>query len=663
MATYAPWSYHAFLNRLRTYAPATWTDIDLDDIPIDLLHRILSTSTSPVLDAVAAAGAAATTVSPMLASSVSPSPHLHPHIHHVHHGKENSGSPRHHPLLSSPSLLPLTPGTPVAPNFSLTPVDCAAQGWVAFLAFDKPEMRVGSQDAGGGVLRCITCSKVLTILVPLPDTTLLYSKGSDDEAFRNQVHVTKNVIAHIRVQLRNDHSPTCPWRRRSSIVVPDSPSLIPQQLSPTSNGAALPAPKKGKKSAATAAGGDSAEQSGSTVPYYKRLEGDIPYKVVTEFLKRKTKLETALRATGTAPPPTAGASTSETGATPADPDFNEKLETYAAMGWTPLSKNAANINAKTVSKDHNVKPPDLLDIATRTMGIERPVILECDACFRKIIVDTRLNIQHIARGDDGGDEAAELQQLDDLNNWKRELELEHKQYCAYIHAYRKERGAMAYQKLLKCPRQPAPTTAKKRKAAAAASSAASASTATSTKKVAVEQQSVPVPVPVAPQQLYHSHQKLPSQLVSAGARPVPVPATQQYFQSSQLPQLPQLPQFTAPAPQHHSRAQSQIKHPLVMLQSPTLTPTVSVCSPAYSPVASTMAAAAAAATTTTTNTTGMPSDISALPALSALSSFNNLDGSSTGTTVGDFPQDDGASSEDKERAERLARIREVYRRH
>lgn len=317
MATYAPWSYSALLQRLKTYTLSTWTEIDIED---EFYKKVTSTES-----------------------------------------KGSSG-------LNTPWL-------------TLTPVDCAAHGWVAFSSTSNNQ-----ENVAGGILRCVTCSKIKSVIVPVPDMGCIYEpktcdnkheeKYGDDvnwtgytDEFKNQLLVTKTMIDHVRRELRDEHSVTCPWRR-----MPDSQKFT--------NGG----------------------------PYYKRLEGNTPsVTIMSEYNARKRKLEELIL------PQEIGTDIST-------------IEVYASMGWTPLTDSPQN------SGTH---------------------ILECDACFRKIVVKSQ-ELQSQAKIISGkiNNEIDNDTKLPE--KWKADLAHEHKSYCAYLHVSQQksadDKGSKripAYEKILK----------------------------------------------------------------------------------------------------------------------------------------------------------------------------------------------------------------------
>lgn len=165
----------------------------------------------------------------------------------------------------------------------LTPVDCATHGWVAFTSANRPEMKMGQQEAGGGTIRCVTCSKIKVILIPIPDITKMYEEHEDSDpvsgyscAYTNQVAVAKKLILRIKRELVEDHSESCPWRKRKSSLDLES-------------------------------------------PYYLRLAGVPSISVMTDYEKRLSNLATVFDQKESSG------------------QLTEKTKIYAAMGWSPLS--------------------------------------------------------------------------------------------------------------------------------------------------------------------------------------------------------------------------------------------------------------------------------------------------------------------------------------
>lgn len=239
---------------------------------------------------------------------------------------------------------------------SLTPVDCAAIGWIAIKQTGRKE------DISGGAVQCVTCFKILNIMIP-------ELKTEDNEKIEDELErkfeITKRLILHFKTQLIEHHHSTCPWR------------LL----------------HKNKNN----------DQTQENI-YYRRFNGKgFSSDVINAYEEKKKALEEILS------PEKAVVVTTNSSMNHSE-TIKTAIRVYAAMGWSLLDQKTSN----------------------------SALILKCDACFRHIL---------LKRSSDGDTNKIEIP-FENLEEFKKELESHHAEYCGYLYKSSIEPTKPFYEKFL-----------------------------------------------------------------------------------------------------------------------------------------------------------------------------------------------------------------------
>lgn len=243
---------------------------------------------------------------------------------------------------------------------SLTPVDCANNGWKALQSPPKNTNNDNKKNNSLATIQCSTCAKLQVFVFPDSDDC--------DSSIRL-------LLDKYKSSLVSQHIDSCPWKTRA--------------MSPAS----------------------------SPNIYYQRLQNPQSFSVINDYESRLAALTARFFGSGDLH---SHKSTQLEGSL----EERQLLVLYAAMGWKAINFSY------TVNKND---PP--------------VYILECDACFRRIL---RSQLADYNQQDNENDDVDKNNNDDSpiIDKVQKYLEKQHYTYCAYINQTDTSLDYKPYEKLL-----------------------------------------------------------------------------------------------------------------------------------------------------------------------------------------------------------------------